>query len=111
MADESGIDSISYRDANGVTWKIIRPPGGRMFATVAQDSPLQYDPEVEDVGPVSRLRVVGENEAEERQVLERDIEDAVKGHPVALRVTASPGGGVPWWVWVVGAVVLLKKRR
>lgn len=113
MAEEDGIDSIQYRDAHGVWWRIVTPPGGRMFAHMDQDSKLRYAPEPTDVGPVSRLRVVGENAAEERQVLQQDIEDAVKDLRPELLVTAEPeakssSGG---WLLVAGLVVLLAARR
>lgn len=96
-------DSIRYRDHNGVWWRIITPPGSvrEMFAHVDQEGQsLVYDPEPPDVGPVSRLRVVGEDAAMIRQVIEKEIEDAVKTLSPQLRVTASAGGG-PWLAIVV----------
>lgn len=103
-------DSIKYRDHNGVWWKIITPPGGRMFAHVDQDGgPLVYDPEPTDVGPVSRLRVAFEDPAAERQVLQQDIEAAVKDLNPTLKVTAAPDSGA--WLVIVAIILLASDGR
>lgn len=100
-------DSIRYRDHNGVWWRIITPPGGRMFAHVDQEGQaLVYNPEPPDVGPVSRLRVVGEDAAMERQVLMADIEEEVKDLSPSIVVTASRDKGIGGWL-IIGLFCIL----
>lgn len=120
MADDDtmALDGVRYQDGHGVIWRIVTPPGGRPFAHMDQESRLVYDPEPTDVGPVSRLRVAGESPAMERQVLQQDIEAQVKALQPALKVNAAapapapaPAPGVPWWVYLLGFVVLAKRKR
>jgi hypothetical protein len=109
--DLPAIDATVYVDSHGVKWRIIRPPGGRMFATMDQTGDRLYDPEPTDVGPLSALQVFGEDDAMEQQALVAEIEASVRNKLPALRVTpsrdASSAAGFPWLLVIIAAGLLL----
>ena len=97
----------SYKDKNGVTWTIATS-GTAMLGTVLEGASPKYVPQAEDMF-VKILTPGDSTQAEvERKAfidLREKIDQYSKDHAssVALVVSAKPG--LPWWVWVAGALL------
>jgi hypothetical protein len=115
----------SYKDGNGVTWKIVNA-GTSMSAFIADDQSPRYSPDAPDQGPATKPSLP--DGASQADITERDrrafsnLREEIDAYAVAHKdnvvamVTASPGGGVPGWVWLgllFGLAMLAdgKKRR
>lgn len=111
-----------YRDTNGVTWTVGPPTGWMMAAWVLPDADPQYEPEADDQsasmppgygGHMTEQPDIPPSGDQQRVIfldLVKNIESYAQAHRanVLLRVTASPP--LPWWVWVVGAWLLTRRR-
>jgi hypothetical protein len=118
----------SYRDSNGVTWTVITAENGfTLIGSVLDEADPKYDPEPPDLTAsmaqgglqIGDLDIIKSDPptGEQQRVLFIELVKKIeawakshKGPQVSLRVTATAPVAVPWWVWVVGAMVLAKRR-
>jgi len=114
-----------YNDSNGVHWTVVTTGNGfTMLATVLDDADPRYDPPAEDlvvkmaqggvqIGDADIVHTDPPTAEQTRTLfveLAGKIEAFAKAHrgPV-LKVSASRP--VPWWVWALLGVAILKSRR
>lgn len=117
-----------YRDTNGITWTVVWPAGKKRFeaiATVEDGADPAYDPVPPDItasmsqGGVQffGLDIIPSEEATtaQQQTLFLELRGKIDEYAAAHRrdtvLKVTPGHEVPWWVWALGAVLLLKRKR
>jgi hypothetical protein len=116
----------SYRDSNGVTWTVVATANGfTLLGTVLDEADPKYDPPVEDVTAsmaqggvqVGGIDIIHTDPptAEQTRVLFAELagkmEAIARAHRGQALLAVKASAPVPWWVWALLGVAILRRRR